>query len=120
MVKGELGCTRSSSTPGIALAEGGIALVNVGVCYMELLLFEINSLKDKRRIIKSILERVRSRFNVSISEVGRQDSKKYADIGIAAVSGDHAGTDRLLQGVFNFIDHDGRVEVTDYTFRSSV
>ncbi len=92
--------------------------MKVGICFMELLLFDANSLKDKRRVMKSILERTRNRYNVSISEVGEQDNKKRAEIGMAAVCGDSTGTDRVLQKVFNFIDQDGRVEVVDYTFSS--
>ena len=94
--------------------------MNVGVCYMKLSLFDNHSLKDKRRVIKSILERVSHRFNVSISEVGEHDNRQRAEIGMAVVNVDHTGSDRILQKVFNFIDHDGRVEITDYTFRSSV
>ncbi len=92
--------------------------MKVGFYFLEIMLFDAESLKDKRRVMKSITERVRRRYNVSISEVGEQDNKKKAEIGIAAVSGDHLSVDRLLQKVFNFIEEDGRVEVVDYSYQT--
>lgn len=58
----------------------------VGVCHLELRLAQAASLKDKRRIIKSIRDRVRHRFNVSIAEVDHQDNHKLAALALAMVS----------------------------------
>ncbi len=92
--------------------------MNVGVYFLELSILGAGSLKDKRRVIKSIVERVRQRYNVSISEVGEMDNWRKAEIGIAAVSADNSGTDRVMQKVFNFIDNDERVEVVNYSFHN--
>jgi uncharacterized protein YlxP (DUF503 family) len=58
----------------------------VGVCTLELRLLEADNLKDKRRVLKSIRDRVRNRYNVSIAEVDHQDSHKLATLALAMVS----------------------------------
>jgi uncharacterized protein len=71
----------------------------------------INSLKDKRRIVKSVIERLKSRFNVSVAEVDRQDNKQMAVIGIAVVSGDKIFAQTQLNKALNFVHNDGRFYV---------
>jgi uncharacterized protein YlxP (DUF503 family) len=72
-----------------------------------------SSLKDKRRIIKSILERTKSRYNISASEIDKNDVWNSAIIGIACVSNDAGYIDGLMQAIINFIESDPRIEVTD-------
>jgi len=48
--------------------------MHVGVCIINLRILESRSLKDKRRAIKSVIDRVKNRFNVSIAEVGLQNA----------------------------------------------
>ncbi|MDA1256315.1 MAG: DUF503 domain-containing protein [Chloroflexi bacterium] len=75
--------------------------MQVVVCRLTLRLHDNRSLKGKRHIVRSLIDRVRHRFEVSISEVGDQDILKSARIGIAIVSGDarHAGEmmDRVVE-----------------------
>jgi uncharacterized protein YlxP (DUF503 family) len=71
------------------------------------------TLKDKRRIVKSVIGRLKSRFNVSAAEVDRQDNKQMAVIGIAVVSNDRTFTVSQLETVKNFIYNDGRFYVGD-------
>jgi uncharacterized protein YlxP (DUF503 family) len=62
------------------------------------------SLKDKRRVLKSVKDRVHSRFNVSIAEIGDQDLWKSARLGIAVISSDSAyanGVISKIQDLFN-------------------
>lgn len=58
----------------------------VGVCTIELQVPGANSLKDKRRVLQSAIHRVRNTYNVSIAEVGNQDSWQLATVAIACVS----------------------------------
>jgi uncharacterized protein len=83
----------------------------VGVLSVGLHFDNAFSLKDKRQILKSVIERVKSRFNVSIAEVDATNAHKNAVIGICCVSnaGDHA--DSMLNSVFNFIQNDPRLNV---------
>jgi len=71
------------------------------------------TLKDKRRIVKSLIERLKSRFNVSAAEIDRLDNKQIAVIGIAVVSNDHTFTVSQLDTIMNFIYNDGRFYVGD-------
>jgi len=71
------------------------------------------TLKDKRRIVKSVIERLKSRFNVSAAEIDRLDNKKMAVVGIAVVSNDRTFTVSQLDTILNFIYNDGRFYVGD-------
>ena len=58
----------------------------IGTCSLKLMIYESNSLKDKRRVLKSIIERIKSRFNVSIAEVDLNEKWQLGAIGIACVT----------------------------------
>lgn len=85
----------------------------VGVMTVELLLRESDSLKGKRKILKSLLERLKHRFNISVAEVDRQDNWKYSTVGIAAISGDMAHLQHMLESVERFVENHNGVEVLD-------
>jgi uncharacterized protein YlxP (DUF503 family) len=82
--------------------------MQVGVMTAQMYMQGIGSLKEKRHIVKSVIGRLRSRFNVSVSEVERQDSKTSAVLGIAVVSNERAFVDQQLDAVLNFMRNDGR------------
>ncbi|GFN35779.1 DUF503 domain-containing protein [Tepidimicrobium xylanilyticum] len=86
----------------------------VGTCSIKLMLFESNSLKEKRHIVKSLMGRIQSRFNVSIAEVGLNDSWKTSMIGFACVTNDANHANQTISNVLKFIDGDSRVEIIDY------
>jgi uncharacterized protein YlxP (DUF503 family) len=71
------------------------------------------SLKDKRQIRRSLIEKTRQKFNVSIAEVGTQESHKVLTIGIAAVSGDAAHAQQSIDNVISFMDRQIDAELTD-------
>ncbi len=71
----------------------------------------IGSLKDKRRIVKSLIGRLKSRFNFSVSEVAAHDSKDLGVIGLAVVSNDNVFINKQLDTVINFVNADGRFYV---------
>jgi len=80
----------------------------VAVMSVTLHLSGITSLKQKRSIIKSLTGKLRSRFNISISEVDHNDNKTVAQIAIAIVSNDTTFVDKQLDKIINFMDADGR------------
>ena len=80
----------------------------IGVMKARLHLQGINSLKGKRSIVKSLLGRVKSRFNVSVSEVDHQDEKTLAVIGIALVSNEARFIDQQFDAIISFMQRDGR------------
>lgn len=81
---------------------------------MKLNIFESNSLKEKRHIIKSIIGKLQSRFNISIAEVDLNDSWKSSIIGFACVTNDTQHANQMISNVMRFIDGDSRVEIVDY------
>jgi uncharacterized protein YlxP (DUF503 family) len=80
----------------------------VGVMKVQIYMHGITSLKDKRHIVKSVIGRLQSRFNISISEVEHQESKTTAVLGIAVVSNDAVFVDQQLDSILDFMRHDGR------------
>ncbi len=88
--------------------------MTIGVCTLELMIYEANSLKEKRMVLKSILERIKSRYNVSIAEVDLNDVWRRAVIGISCVSNDTVHANQMISNVTKFIERDGRVEIIHY------
>ena len=84
--------------------------MNVGACGVRLRLPENLSLNGKRRVLKSIITQVRSRFNVSVAEVDDNDLWQLATLGICCVSNDKRHTNEILSKVVDFIVK-GRFEV---------
>ena len=64
----------------------------------------VHSLKEKRMILKSLCSKVRNKFNVSIAEIDMQDVHQSIVIGIAAIAGDSAHADSIIDNVINFIE----------------
>ena len=83
----------------------------VGLLTIQIHLHGIGSLKDKRRIIKSLTGRIKARFNFSIAEVAANDSKAQAVIGLAVVANDTVFINKQLDTVINFVRQDGRFYV---------
>jgi len=89
--------------------------MNVGVCRISLRLPENLSLKGKRRVLKSIITRVRSKFNVSMAEVDDNELWQLAALGICCVSNDGRYTNEVLSKVVDFIVNSRLdVEILDY------
>ena len=80
----------------------------VGIMTAHLSLQGITSLKEKRSIVKSLIGRLQSRFNISISEVDHQDSKTMAVLGVAVVSNDSRFIDQQFDAIISFMRNDGR------------
>jgi len=80
----------------------------VGVMTTHLSMQGVTSLKGKRSIVKSVIGRVKSRFNVSIAEVDHQDSKTSAVIAMAIVSNEARFIDQQFDALINFMRNDGR------------
>jgi len=80
----------------------------VGVMTAHLSMQGVTSLKGKRSIVKSVIGRLKSRFNVSIAEVDHQDSKTSAVIAMAIVSNETRFIDQQFDALINFMRNDGR------------
>ena len=70
---------------------------SVGILTLELRLDDAHSLKDKRHTVKSLKDRLRSKFNVAVSEIDYQDLWQRSLISAVTVSGDHSHAEQVLQ-----------------------
>jgi uncharacterized protein YlxP (DUF503 family) len=80
----------------------------VGVLTAHIHMHGITSLKQKRGIVKSLIGRLQSRFNVAVAEVDAHDNKSYAVIGMTTVANETGFVDRQLDTVISFMNKDGR------------
>jgi uncharacterized protein YlxP (DUF503 family) len=76
----------------------------IGACELQLHLPEVASLKEKRSVLKSLLARLRNKFNVSAAEVGHNDLWQSAVIGIVTVSNSTVHVNQMLTQVMNWIE----------------
>lgn len=86
----------------------------VGVLRLTLYLPAPGSLKSKRHLVRSAIDRVKARFNVSIAEVAENDLWQKSVIGVTAVGNDHAFVNESLDKVADFVAsvHGGQIQVT--------
>lgn len=80
---------------------------------IEIYLAYANSLKDKRRVSKSIIARLRQKFNVSVSEVADLDSVRDLVLGIAVITNNQPYADTVLDHCINLIESEYELEIID-------
>jgi uncharacterized protein YlxP (DUF503 family) len=89
--------------------------MNVGVCRVRLRLPENHSLKGKRQVVKSVTQRVKNKYDVSIAEVDDQDAWQVVTLGISCVSESAQHANEVLSKVVGFIEKSRfDVEMLDY------
>ena len=69
------------------------------------------SLKEKRRIVNGLKRRLVNKFNVSVAEVGLQDTWNRCELAVVTVTGDKTRAEKLLSNVMNFVESFHDVEV---------
>ena len=89
--------------------------MTVGLCRLDLYLPESGSLKGKRRVLESLRQRIRSKFNVSVSEVGHNELWQKAEVGVVMVANESRYVNRVLSKVVDQVQRDHRVELIDYS-----
>lgn len=73
----------------------------------------VHSLKEKRMVIKSIMQKLKNKFNISVSEVAEQDIHQILVIGIAAVCGSSAQISSIMENIVSFIEENCDAEITN-------
>ena len=86
----------------------------VGVLRVRLGVFEALSLKDKRRVVKSLKDRLSARHNVSVAEIDDLDHRQAATLGVAMVSNDGRFVESALAKIVDEIRLFGRASLLDY------
>lgn len=85
----------------------------VGTLEVKLRAVWVNSLKEKRMVLKSLINKVKNKFNVSICEIDNQDNHKILTIGIACVSNNMIQVNSILDNVINFMEANSEAEIFD-------
>lgn len=76
----------------------------------------VQSLKEKRMLVKSITARLRNKFNVSAGEVDLQDIHKTLVIGIAYVTTDVVQADKILHSLLKFVEDNSEAEIIETNY----
>lgn len=79
---------------------------------------ESSSLKDKRRVIRSLKEKLIKKYKLSVSEVDLQNSLTYAQLGAALVSNSRTYGESVLEKAVDFIEQEGFGRLHDYSILS--
>jgi uncharacterized protein YlxP (DUF503 family) len=87
--------------------------VHVGLLEVVLRLEGNSSLKDKRKVVKSLLGRVKSRFNTAVAETGGQNLHETAVLGFAVCGPDHRVLNTVLDNILDFVEDNAEAEVAD-------
>lgn len=85
----------------------------VGVVGWELQLFGPQSLKEKRRLVKSLKERLRTRFNVSVAETDHHDMWQRAEITACVVATDRRRAESILDRADRLVEAEGSGRIID-------
>jgi uncharacterized protein len=88
--------------------------MTIGVLQLELRIGDAMSLKDKRRVIKSLKDRIAHRHNVSIAEVGALDEHRRSIIALAMVSNDTRYVQGALDKLVDYVRATTAVDLLDY------
>ncbi len=85
----------------------------VGISVFELHLPSSRSLKDKRRVVKSLIDRVHQRYRLSVAETDFHDLHQRAEIAVAVVAaGGESEMEKMLEEVRNLVESDPEVYLT--------
>ena len=85
----------------------------IGTLEVKLMVHWSHSLKEKRMVLRSITERIKNKFNVSVAEIEDQDLHQSIVLGIACVSNETSHANSVLQRVLDYIEGNCEAEVID-------
>ncbi len=88
--------------------------MHIGVCKIRLRIPDSQSLKAKRRVVKSLIAKLKNRFNIAIAEVDALDTHQFAVLAAVSVSNDSAHLNKLISHVVNFVEANVDAELMDY------
>lgn len=79
-----------------------------------------HSLKEKRMVVRSIVQKLKNKFNISVAEVENQDIHQSIVIGICAVGNDNKQLDSIMNNIMNFVDENSEAEVINVEYDSYI
>ncbi len=89
--------------------------MHIGLLRLSLRLPGNDNLKGKRRVVHSVVSRLRTKFNVSVAEVDHMDSWQRITLGVTCVSNDGRHANSMISSVIRFVEKThGEIEILDY------
>lgn len=85
----------------------------IGTAEIKLYASWVHSLKEKRSIVKSILNKVQNKFNVSIAEIDEQDTHQTIVLGMACVTNNSSLANSIIDRIILFIEENTEVEILE-------
>jgi uncharacterized protein YlxP (DUF503 family) len=85
----------------------------VGCLYLELFIAEAQSLKDKRRVVKSLKDRMHQKFPVAMAEVGETGLWQRAELAVVSISNEQKQVDRVLGTLADWVARQAGFVVSD-------
>lgn len=86
--------------------------MQIGTAQITLYAPFVHTLKEKRMVVKSLVERTHNRFRVAVAEVGDQDVHQSIVLGVACVAASSAQADSIIDHVLTFIETNTEAEIT--------
>lgn len=86
----------------------------VGISKVKIYVVDAMSMKDKRMVLRSIKDRLKSNTNIAIAQVDGNDDWRIAELGLVALSNSRSHADKLLSNMIQFLEKDGRIQIVDY------
>ena len=86
----------------------------IGALSLKLAIFEAVTLKDKRRVVNSLKERLIGKFRVSVAEVGALDRRQQAELGVALVANDRRFVESCLDKIVDYVRLDRSASLVDW------
>jgi len=86
----------------------------VGIVKLILFIPSMSNLKDKRMVLRSLKDRLRNSFNISIIELEDQDKWQKSTLAFAAIGIDKDGVSSLISSVINFLEQNKQIQILDY------
>ncbi len=83
----------------------------VGLMQIEIRIEDSFTLKDKRRVLKSLIERTKRNFNVSIAEVDNNEIVNFATLGLSAVSNSTRFIDEVFDKILGYLENNFNIEI---------
>ncbi len=88
--------------------------MTIGLLQLDLLLPEVTCLKEKRRIIKSLKDRLHNRFNCSVAETEYQDVWRRGGLSVCVVGGEASHVNSQLTSIVAFVERERLAVLADY------
>lgn len=86
----------------------------VGILKVLILVSESNSLKEKRMVLRSLKNKLKNNFNVSVTEIGDQDKWQKSTLALSTVGTQKASLNSLISNIINYLEDNKQIQLLDY------